>query len=65
MCFSWIAYEGTQFTQNMYILEKGKYPNTEAMGLLSSGSTLRSIKPTGHVSNVHVFTRKESSSQHR
>uniref|UniRef100_A0A673CU76 Beta/gamma crystallin 'Greek key' domain-containing protein n=1 Tax=Sphaeramia orbicularis TaxID=375764 RepID=A0A673CU76_9TELE len=31
---SWVLYEGEQFTDNMYVLEEGEYPNAEAMGFL-------------------------------
>ncbi|RVE66363.1 hypothetical protein OJAV_G00106610 [Oryzias javanicus] len=44
---SWVAYEGTQFTENMYVLDEGEYPNTDAMGLLPD-SKLRSIQTAGY-----------------
>lgn len=52
LCVSWVAYEGAQFTENMYLLEKGEYPNTEAMGFLSSDTAVCSIQTVGHVSIV-------------
>uniref|UniRef100_A0A667WWD5 Crystallin beta-gamma domain containing 1a n=1 Tax=Myripristis murdjan TaxID=586833 RepID=A0A667WWD5_9TELE len=45
---SWVAYEGAQFTENMYVLEEGEYPNTETMGLLSADSNIHSIQTIGH-----------------
>lgn len=50
VCSSWVAYEGAQFTQNLYVLEKGDYPDPEAMGLPSPDSALRSVQPIGQVS---------------
>lgn len=54
LLFSWVVYEGAQFTENMYVLERGEYPNREAMGLASSDTTIRSIQHIGHVSSTDV-----------
>ncbi|XP_061897768.1 mucin-17 [Entelurus aequoreus] len=44
---SWIAYEGGNFTDNMYLLEEGEYPDTEFMGFPSSDVRVRSMQTTG------------------
>ncbi|CAG5866193.1 unnamed protein product [Menidia menidia] len=45
---SWVAYDGAGFKNNMYVLEEGPYPDTEAMGLPSPDPGLRSMQTTGH-----------------
>ncbi|KAF3844623.1 hypothetical protein F7725_007786 [Dissostichus mawsoni] len=42
---SWVLYEGAQFTENMYVLEEGEYPNAEAMGFLSSDAPSAPYRP--------------------
>ncbi|XP_064157026.1 beta/gamma crystallin domain-containing protein 1 isoform X3 [Anguilla rostrata] len=37
---SWVAFEGPQFTQNMYVLEEGEYPDPPAMGLPHNSTVL-------------------------
>ncbi|XP_026156402.1 titin isoform X2 [Mastacembelus armatus] len=45
---SWVAYEQAKFTKDMYVLEEGEYPSTEAMGFLSSDSTICSMQTIGY-----------------
>lgn len=54
MLLSWAVYEGAQFSENVYVLEKGEYATTEAMGL-ASAATLRSVQHIGHVSTGAVL----------
>ncbi|XP_061699992.1 uncharacterized protein crybg1a isoform X2 [Syngnathoides biaculeatus] len=44
----WITYEGRNFTDNMYFLEEGEYPDTDFMGFLSSDVRVRSLQTVGH-----------------
>ncbi|XP_043118150.1 uncharacterized protein crybg1a isoform X2 [Puntigrus tetrazona] len=45
---SWVVFDGPQFTDNMYVLEEGDYPNPEALGLLYSDCKISSLHTVGH-----------------
>ncbi|XP_077476583.1 uncharacterized protein LOC144089523 isoform X2 [Stigmatopora argus] len=45
---SWIAYEGDNFSDNMYLLEEGEYPDADFLGFPSSDVRIRSMLTVGH-----------------
>ncbi|KAK7142329.1 hypothetical protein R3I94_011870 [Phoxinus phoxinus] len=53
---SWVVFDGPQFTDNMYVLEEGEYPNPEAMGLLNSDCKISSVHCVGHEFSIPSIT---------
>ncbi|XP_065123477.1 uncharacterized protein crybg1a isoform X2 [Paramisgurnus dabryanus] len=53
---SWVLFDGPQFTDNMYVLEEGEYPNPEAMGLLNSNCKISSVHTVGHEFSMPSIT---------
>ncbi|TRY98008.1 hypothetical protein DNTS_032618 [Danionella cerebrum] len=53
---SWVVFDGPQFTDNMYVLEEGEYPSTEALGLLSSDCKISSVHSVGHEFSMPSIT---------
>ncbi|XP_051501977.1 uncharacterized protein LOC127410818 [Myxocyprinus asiaticus] len=53
---SWVVFDGPQFTDNMYVLEEGEYPNPEALSLLNSNCRISSVHTVGHEFSVPSIT---------
>ncbi|KAI7804449.1 putative absent in melanoma 1 protein [Triplophysa rosa] len=53
---SWVVFDGPQFTDNMYVLEEGEYPNPEALGLVNSNCRISSVHTVGHEFSVPSIT---------
>ncbi len=58
--WSWAVFDGPQFTDNMYVLEEGEYPNPEALGLLHSDCKISSVHTVGHVSTEKMMGSEET-----
>lgn len=41
--YSWVAYDGENFSGNQYVLEEGHYPCLSAMGCLP-GASVKSLR---------------------
>ncbi|KAM3861065.1 uncharacterized protein ACN63O_014488 [Diretmus argenteus] len=44
---SWVAFEGQDFTDKMYVLEVGNYPDLRAMGCVHPSSSILSLQTAG------------------
>ncbi|XP_038824823.1 beta/gamma crystallin domain-containing protein 1-like [Salvelinus namaycush] len=57
---SWLAFEGQGFTERMYVLEEGDYPDLRAMGCVEPNSSVLSLQTIGFefsLPSVTLFER--------
>uniref|UniRef100_A0A8C8CIK3 Beta/gamma crystallin 'Greek key' domain-containing protein n=1 Tax=Oncorhynchus tshawytscha TaxID=74940 RepID=A0A8C8CIK3_ONCTS len=59
---SWLAFEGQGFTERMYVLEEGDYPDLRAMGCVEPNSSVLSLQTTGFEFSLPSVTLFERSS---
>lgn len=49
LAFSWLAFEGADFTGRLYVLEEGSYSDLKSMGCVQ-GTSILSLQTVGFVS---------------
>uniref|UniRef100_A0A8D3B5M3 Beta/gamma crystallin 'Greek key' domain-containing protein n=1 Tax=Scophthalmus maximus TaxID=52904 RepID=A0A8D3B5M3_SCOMX len=57
---SWLAFEGQDFTDGMYVLEVGSYPDLRAMGCANGSASILSLQPVGFefsLPSITIFER--------
>ncbi|XP_046905591.1 beta/gamma crystallin domain-containing protein 1-like isoform X3 [Hypomesus transpacificus] len=53
---SWLAFEGEGFTERMYVLEEGDYPDLRSMGCSRANASILSLQITGFEFSVPSIT---------
>ncbi|KAM6992411.1 uncharacterized protein LKV04_008472 [Tautogolabrus adspersus] len=53
---SWLAFEGQDFSERMYVLEVGSYPDLRAMGCFNTSSSILSLQITGFEFSLPAIT---------
>ncbi|XP_029902714.1 beta/gamma crystallin domain-containing protein 1-like isoform X2 [Myripristis murdjan] len=58
---SWLAFEGQDFTDKMYVLEVGSYPDLRAMGCVNPNASILSLQTVGFEFSLPSITLFERS----
>uniref|UniRef100_A0A668AM84 Beta/gamma crystallin 'Greek key' domain-containing protein n=1 Tax=Myripristis murdjan TaxID=586833 RepID=A0A668AM84_9TELE len=54
---SWLAFEGQDFTDKMYVLEVGSYPDLRAMGCVNPNASILSLQTEFSLPSITLFER--------